>query len=204
MARAKIIGATGYQLQMKFIRRITTPDEWLIDRLEDPSPLVVLLESRDFGPDCILPLEVTTWATFCGRLRNGTNPHRIIMVPEVAKQGMHEIVAPFMIENSAEVRHGVVSWYIETQQISFLPDALVGLATGILHFKGVNQKDYRRVQELFCAYQQLPFRYISELPDGVAFMAFLNVSDPALCNRVIKVILRPSATWAGGETMRVG
>ena len=205
MKKAKIIGEAGFHWQMKFIKEITTKDgEFLIDNLNDTSPLIIILESQDFGADCILPLEVAMWAVLMGRLRNGTHPHRWILVPEMAKQGLHEIVAPFMIENSAEVRHGVVSWYIETQQIGFLPDALIGLATGIIHFKGVNQKDYRRVQELFCAFQKLPFHYISELPVGVGFMAFLKVSDPALCNRVIKVIFRPTATWAGGETMRVG
>ena len=171
LKQAKIIGETGYRLQMQFIKRITSKNgEFLIDHLIDPSPLIVILESRDFGPDCLLPLEVAMWAVLMGPLRNGTHPHRWILVPEVAKQGMNEIVAPFMIENSAEVRHGVVSWYIETQQLSFLPDALIGLATGIIHFKSVNQKDYRRVQELFCAFQKLPFRYISELPVGVGFI----------------------------------
>ena len=204
MKKAKIVGEAGYRLQLKLIQDITTPDQFLIDHLEEPVPIIVLLESRDFGPGFMLPLEVAMWAVFCGPLRNGTHPHRWIMVPEVAKQGLHEIVAPFMIENAAEVRHGVVSWYLETQLLGFLPDALIGLATGILHFRAVNQRDYRRVQELFAAFQHLPFRHITELPVGVAFMAFLKVSDPALCNRVIKVCFRPTATWAGGETMRVG
>ena len=163
----------------------------------------VILESRDVGPNCLLPLEVAMFSAFSGVLRDGTNPLRWIIVHEMVKQGLHELVAPYLVESGTDVRHFMTSYLFETQKISFLPTALVGLATGIIHFKGIDQQDYRRLQELFCAFQHLPFKYISELPDGVAFMAFLKVSDPQLANRVIKVYFRPSATWAGGETMRV-
>jgi hypothetical protein len=39
----------------------------------------------------------------------------------MAKQGLHEVVEPWLTEDSAEVRHGLRSHYIETQQIRFLP-----------------------------------------------------------------------------------
>lgn len=86
-------------------------------------------------------------------------------------------------------------------QISFLPRAYVAMASGIIVYRLTNEEDYRRIQALWASFRKIPFDEIANLPDGVAYVAFHHVSDPKLRGKAFKVRLRPTATWAGGETL---
>ncbi len=203
--RAKLQGVGAVSEQIKFIRLLTSKNgRHLIDFLEDPMPWAVLLESEDLGPGQILPLEIAMLAALSKRLRSGGNPLRWYIFHEMVKQLLHDIVAPYLIERGAEVRHDVCSHLFETQEIQFMPKALVSLATGIIHSRGVSPEDYHRVQALFQSFRGVPFPVIGGLPDREAYFGFQRVSDPLLRGRAFRVRLRPSAVWAGGETIRVG
>ena len=204
--RAKFPGVNeaAFRSQFQLIKNITTPGQFLIDRLNGDNPQVLLMESRYLGPRRLLSLEVAVMAALSAILRDGSNPLRWFILHELGKQALHEVVAPYLIERTAEVRHNVCSYYLETQQTGFLPKELVALCTGILQCKTTNQQDYQLLQQLFYAFQGIPFKQVAELPPGCAFLAFQHASDPMFCNQAFFAHLRPTATWAGGETMLVG
>ena len=162
------------------------------------------MESRYLGPRRLLSLEVAVMAALSAILRDGSNPLRWFIMHELGKQALHEVVAPYLIERAAEVRHNVCSYYLETQQTSFLPKELVALCTGILQCKTTNQQDYQLLQQLFYAFQGIPFKHVAELVPGCAFLGFQHASDAMFRNQAFWTQLRATATWAGGETVLLG
>ena len=201
--RAKFPGVNepAFRAQFKLIKDITTPGQYMIDRLSGNAPLVGLMESRYLGPNRLLSLEVAIMSALSAILRDGSNPLRWFFMHELGKQALHEVVAPYLIERAAEVRHNVCSYYLETQQTSFLPKELVALCTGILQCKTTNQQDYQLLQQLFYAFQGIPFKHVAELVPGCAFLGFQHASDAMFRNQAFWTQLRATATWAGGETV---
>jgi hypothetical protein len=202
MLKAKLPGVNEAALraQMKFIIDHTTPGRPLNDILLDPWPIVVLLESRFLGPGHLIPLEVAIMAALSEELRDGTNPLRWYFLHEMGKQGMHEVVEPYLLDGAANLRHQMCSYYIETQQIGWLPRSLISPATGILQFKGASLQDYKLLQELYYGFD-VPFRHIAELQPGQAIAVLRRASNPAYAGRGLHIYLRPTVTWAGGETL---
>ncbi len=197
------VNQAAFRAQFELIKKLTRPGEYMIDRLKGNAPLVVLMESRNLGPQRLLSLEVAIMAALSAILRDGSHPLRWFFMHELGKQALHEIIAPYLIERAAEVRHNECSYYLETQQTGFLPRELVALCTGILQCKTTNQLDYQLLQQLFYAFQGIPFRHIAELRPGSAYMAFHQANDPAFRDRAFLAHLRATATWAGGETLRM-
>ena len=77
----------------------------------------------------------------------------------------------------------------------------MALCTGILQCKTTSQVDYRILQELFYAFQHVPFHQIANLVAGWAYLGFHNANDPQFRDRAFLAHLRATATWAGGETL---
>jgi hypothetical protein len=200
-AKFKGLNEKAVREQMKLIERVTTREEHLRDHLLKDAPLLFVLESKDHGPEQMLPLEVAIMATLSGVLRDGSNPLRWMILHEMVKQGLHEVVAPYLIENAAQIRHGMVSYYLETQTLDRLPSQVVALATGLLQFYTGNQEDYERARRLFSAFMEVLYREIKELPKGSLYLGFNRASDPRYRSRAFRMEGRPSATWAGGESM---
>ena len=109
----------------------------------------------------------------------------------------------YLKEVTAELRHRPCSYFLEAQLISSLPPDVVSLATGVLQFRGTSQQDYRKLQELYAEFRGVPFSQVAAQGRGMAYGAFRRATDPALVARAQPLILRPSASWAGGETLSV-
>ena len=201
--KARLPGAKveAVRTQLRLIKDLTRPGEPLIDHLREAVPIVVLLESAHLGPQMILPLEVAMIGALSRPLPDGEDPLRWFILNELGKQGAVPVVWEFLKEAAAEVRHRPCSFFLETQLISSLPPDVVALATGLLHFKGTSLADYRKVQDLFCEFREVPFPLIAAQERGMAYGAFRRATDPSFTLKAQPMIIRPSAIWAGGETV---
>ena len=76
--KAKFPGVNqpAFRAQFKLIKDLTTPGQYMIDRMNSKNPLVTLMESRVLGPDRILSLEVAIMSALSAILRDGSNPLR--------------------------------------------------------------------------------------------------------------------------------
>ena len=202
LKKAKFPGVNqaAFMAQFQLLRELTTPGQYMIDRLKGKNPLVSLMESKVLGPRRLLSVEVCIMAALSAVFRDGSDPLRLFILHELGKQALHEVVAPYLIECAAEVRHNTCSYFLETQQAGFLPKALVALCTGILQSKTTSQADYRILQDLFYAFQHVPFHEIANLLPGSAYVGFHHANDPQYRDRAFRTEYRPTATWAGGET----
>ena len=166
----------------------------LIDLLEDPAPLAVVLESDDLGPGLILPLEVAILSALSKRLRSGGNPLRWFIFHEMVKQLLHDIVAPYLIESGARgAARGVLVLVRDAADRVHAEAAGVAGDGDRAQPWGEPAGLSPRCRRCSRCSSRVPFRLIGGLPDRQAYMGFQRVSDPRLRGLAFPVRLRPSA-----------
>src|SRR5207244_1681791 len=127
--------------------------------------------------DCMMGLEIAMIAAMGAEMRDGSALHRWYILHEFGKQAMAMRVAPFLVERFAERRHGLESYFLETQQLSWLPRELIALFTGIIHGKGTSPADFKLVQETAYAFRNLSYHQIMALTKGEMYCGFKNCND---------------------------
>ena len=199
--RARLTGANqaAVQAQFRVIQQMTSTEQRMISALSEPGFSVFLLESASLGGDILVPMELAMINVLSQETK--ADPYRMFILHEFGKQGTSEQVGPFLKELFGEVRHRPCTYVVETHHIGDLPAGLAPLATGLVHFAGTSQVDYRRVQELFYPYQGVPFSAIAGQQRGQGHIAFRVATDRRFTEVAQPFIQRPSLIWAGGETV---
>jgi hypothetical protein len=97
-------------------------------------------------------------------------------------------------------RHRLISFLYTAQTLDGIPPAILGLASLVAVFQMMNEKDYRKVQQRFAAFQDVPFEVIKSLVRGQAMVAATEASHPGWAKTPNGVWVRPLHTENAGES----
>jgi hypothetical protein len=190
----------GMICQLTELERLLSKDgSMLIDHLNDPSPVFVLLESRHMSPDVLIPFQMVVLGALSAPLRDGSHPLRVVQVDEGNKISKNEVAVEVMTESGRERRHNPRTLILNGQSILGMDAEFFSQATVVLVFRLNSMKDVRALKERFAPFQDIPDEEFLHLADGECMIGTTRSTSG---ERTFRVRIRPTVTNAGGETLQ--
>ena len=184
---------------LKLLDKLVKPEARLNDVLLQPRPVFTLLESSVYSPELLLPTLHIVENALRRPLRDGTSPRRWMINDEHHKRAGNAIVDGGNRESAQERRHGLDSLVIDCQRPSGLDRPFLAGATIVMVFRLLSRKEIRVVKDCYAMLESVPDEVFLNLRPGQCVVAAMESTGS---DEVYLVNVRPTASYAGGETLR--
>ena len=132
-------------------------------------------------------------------LRDGSDPHRWIYVDEFNKSAENQVIVQSFRQTGQERRHHPYTVMVNGQRGSGFDEGFMSQATMLAVFRMTSHKEIRTVKERFSVLAEVPNETFMNLRAGECMLAALQSTNP---QSVFRLCVRPTVTYAGGETLR--
>lgn len=185
--------------QLELLARLYDEKHQLCENLSEPQPLLVLLETTTLSQDVLLPLQTVIDAGLSRPSPGQRDLLRWHLADEFNKMASNEVVSDQSQVSAQERRHRRDSRVYVCQRPGGLSPAFLGQASIVICFRLTSKREIRALKDSVAAFANVPDEVFFNLREGECLIAAYQSSGEA---QVYRVRIRPTVTYAGGESLQ--